>query len=185
VTFRAHFAKQEWTRHRINSMAPVDRGFFKYGEAPSPPIYGASIWRSRGLSIALNRHPPSIARGERCAASLPIGYGWCALAVERMGIRGAPFSASGRRIDPDRPGPARRGLAGASHRRARPYSGRALPGTLGAPAGDGPMALTLVARNDPSLMAPSTRTLSPTWMSARVMGSRRLRKVVFSSAMKV
>ena len=84
-----------------------------------------------------------------------------------------------------RPGSARPGSAGAWHRRVRPYSGGALAGTPDAPAGACPWVLTLVARNEPSLRAPSTRTLSPTWMSARVMGSRRLRKVVFSSATKV
>ena len=44
------------------------------------------------------------------------------------------------------------------------------------------MAFTAVATNAPSFTPPSARTTSPTWMSPSVMGSRRLRKVVFSSA---
>jgi hypothetical protein len=41
-TLVAHFSRQGWTRHRINSMAHIVRGFFKCGEAqkwPFPPIY--------------------------------------------------------------------------------------------------------------------------------------------------
>ena len=66
------------------------------------------------------------------------------------------------------------------------WSGGDVPrGTVGVPPGGMPMALTVVARKVPSLTAPSTRIVSPTWISVRVMGTRRLRKAVFSSATKV
>ena len=39
-----------------------------------------------------------------------------------------------------------------------------------------PATFTVVAVKTPSFTAPSTRTLSPTWISASVTGSRRLRK---------
>jgi hypothetical protein len=57
------------------------------------PLFGDPT----GLSIASNRHNPSISRAERCAACVSIDYRGCSLRVERIGITMAPFSASGRR----------------------------------------------------------------------------------------
>ena len=68
--------------------------------------------------------------------------------------------------------------------RAMPAKAAALPAPLARPGGGPcwPATVIDVARKPPSFTAPSTRTMSPTCTSPSVMGSRRLRKAVFSSA---
>ena len=65
--------------------------------AISADLLSLYVGDPRRLSIASNRHKPSISRAERCAACGSVDSRGCSLRVERIGIPVAPFSASGRR----------------------------------------------------------------------------------------
>jgi site-specific recombinase XerD len=60
--FLAHLGEQGWTRHGINSMAHIIRGFFKYGEAQR--------WTKPGIGAEI--HGPRVYRRE----FLPLGPSW-------------------------------------------------------------------------------------------------------------
>src|ERR1035437_2124604 len=60
--FLAQLGEQGWTRHGINSMAHIIRGFFKYAETQQ--------WTKPGISVEI--HGPRVYRQEH----LPLGPSW-------------------------------------------------------------------------------------------------------------